>query len=98
MLKKNINIWIISIVFLFGNPIPPEGFDYNQSQRQAFYIFQSADMAVDCALEEVSGVIGLDEKKNNQLQCIGFERIRGGKLFNSDIDWFQSMLKDIKQI
>ena len=44
MLKKNTNIWIISVVCLFGNPIPPEGFDYNQSQRQAFYIFLSADI------------------------------------------------------
>ena len=68
------------------------------NEKDLELIFQSADMAVDCALEEMSGVIGLDEEKNNQLQCIEFERIRGGKLFNTDIDWFQSMLKDIRQI
>lgn len=68
------------------------------NEKDLELIFQSADMAVDCALEEMSGVIGLDEEKNNQLQCINFERIRGGKLFNMEIDWFQSMLKDIRQI
>ena len=61
-------------------------------------IFQSADMAVNCALNGQSGVIGLGEEKDNQMQCIGFERIKGGKSFNAKVDWFQSMLKEIGQI
>ena len=61
-------------------------------------IFKSSDMAVSCALNGQSGVVGLDEGQNNQLQCIEFERIKGGKPFNPRTDWFQSMLKDINQI
>ena len=61
-------------------------------------IFQSADMAVNCALRGQSGVIGLDEDQGNQLQCIAFKRIKGGKPFNTKVDWFQTMLKDIGQI
>ena len=61
-------------------------------------IFQSADMAVSCALNMQSGVIGLDEDNRSQLSCIDFERINGGKLFNIQTDWFQSLLQDINQI
>ena len=61
-------------------------------------IFQSADMALQCGLNGLSGVIGMDEDNNNQMKCINFERIKGGKSFDIEIDWFQSLLKDIKQI
>ena len=61
-------------------------------------IFRSADMAVSCALNGQSGVVGIDEDQDNQLQCIEFNRIKGGKPFNTKIDWFQNMLKDIEQI
>ena len=60
-------------------------------------IFQSADLAVECAIDGKSGVVGLDEDQNNQLTCIEFDRIRGGKPFNPHIEWFQSMLKEIGQ-
>jgi len=61
-------------------------------------IFRSADMAVSCALSGQSGVIGFDEDQENQLQCIEFKRIKGGKHFNVKVDWFQTMLHDIGQI
>tara|TARA_B100000470_G_C19470458_1_gene249887 strand:- start:112 stop:549 length:438 start_codon:yes stop_codon:yes gene_type:complete len=61
-------------------------------------IRQSADMAVSCALSGQSGVIGLDEDQANQLQCIEFKRITGGKPFDTKIDWFKTMLKDIGQL
>ena len=60
-------------------------------------IFRSADMAVSCALNGQSGVVGIDEDQD-KLQCIEFNRIKGGKPFNTKIDWFQNMLKDIEQI
>ena len=53
-------------------------------------------MAVDCALKGESGVVGLDEENDNKLACIDFERIKGGKPFNSHEEWFQSMLKEIE--
>ena len=60
-------------------------------------IFQSADLAVEYAIDGKSGVVGLDEDQNNQLTCIEFDRIKGGKPFNPHIEWFQSMLKEIGQ-
>ena len=61
-------------------------------------IFQSVDMAVSCALNGESGVIGFDENHNNQLQCIEFNRIKGGKPFNIKSEWFHTMLNDIGQL
>jgi pyrophosphate--fructose-6-phosphate 1-phosphotransferase len=59
----------------------------------------SAEMATKCAFSGESGVIGLDEEHENQMACIDFQRIRGGKKFdiakNSD---FVSLLKQIGQI
>ena len=60
-------------------------------------IFQTADFAVKCAINGNSGVVGLDENNNNQLTCIEFERIRGGKPFNPQVEWFQSMINEIGQ-
>ena len=60
-------------------------------------IFKSADLAVECAIKGQSGVVGLDEDNNNKLACIEFNRIKGGKPFNTNIDWFQSMQKEIEQ-
>ena len=68
------------------------------NKRDLDLIFQSVDMAVNCALNSDSGVIGLDEDYGNELKCIEFQRIKGGKLFNVDLDWFQSLLKEINQI
>tara|TARA_Y100000590_G_C15451176_1_gene912741 strand:- start:249 stop:869 length:621 start_codon:yes stop_codon:yes gene_type:complete len=62
-------------------------------------IFKSVELAVDIVLDNgESGVVGLDEDNNNQLNCIKFERIKGGKAFDYNVDWFQSILKEIKQI
>ena len=67
------------------------------NQKDLDLIFKSSDMAVSCALNGQSGVVGLDENHNNQLQCIEFERIKGGKPFNPHQGWFQSMLEEIGQ-
>ena len=60
-------------------------------------IFKTADLAVECAIRGESGVVGLDEDNNNKLTCIEFDRIKGGKPFNLNKDWFQSMQKEIEQ-
>ncbi|OQX71307.1 MAG: pyrophosphate--fructose-6-phosphate 1-phosphotransferase [Candidatus Cloacimonas sp. 4484_275] len=67
-------------------------------KRDLDLIFKSADLAVESGLKNESGVIGLDEDRNNQLRCIEFERIKGGKPFNPETSWFQTMLKEIGQI
>lgn len=56
------------------------------------------DLAVECAMRKDSGVIGHDEDQNNVLRAIEFERIKGGKPFNTKFEWFQQMLKEIGQI
>ena len=52
-------------------------------------------LAVDCALESKSGVIGIDDT-NDKLSCINFNRIKGGKPFNTNTDWFKKLLEDIE--
>ncbi|MDY6068458.1 MAG: pyrophosphate--fructose-6-phosphate 1-phosphotransferase [Opitutales bacterium] len=56
------------------------------------------DLAVECAMRKDSGVIGHDEDQNNVLRSIEFERIKGGKPFNTKFEWFQQMLREIGQI
>ena len=52
-------------------------------------------LAVDCALESKSGVIGIDDK-NDKLSCITFNRIKGGKPFDTNTDWFKKLLEHIE--
>ena len=61
-------------------------------------IFRTADLAVSYALNGESGVIGLDEERDNTLRRIDFKRIKGGKSFNYQYSWFQEMLSEIGQI
>lgn len=60
-------------------------------------IKRCADLAVDAALEGISGVAGEDEDQNDTLRAIEFERIRGGKPFDIDQPWFEALLRDIGQ-
>jgi len=60
-------------------------------------IFKSVDHAVKFALNGNSGVVGLDEDYNREMRCIEFERIRGGKPFDSTQKWFINMLAEIGQ-
>ncbi|MDO5700080.1 MAG: pyrophosphate--fructose-6-phosphate 1-phosphotransferase [Bowdeniella nasicola] len=55
------------------------------------------DLAVQCALEDVSGVIGHDEENGNVLRAIEFPRIAGGKAFDITQPWFTDMMADIGQ-
>lgn len=56
-----------------------------------------ADLAVECAFRRESGVIGHDEDNDNVLRAIEFPRIKGGKPFNIDADWFNRTLAEIGQ-
>ncbi|HEX8508829.1 MAG TPA: pyrophosphate--fructose-6-phosphate 1-phosphotransferase, partial [Propionibacteriaceae bacterium] len=55
------------------------------------------DLAVDCALRGEPGVIGHDEERGDELRAIEFDRIKGGKPFDSTSDWFEMLLKGIGQ-
>ena len=61
-------------------------------------IFEIADKAVESAITGISGVVGLDEENNNNLTCISFDRIKGGKPFNTSLEWYQNMMQEIHAI
>ncbi len=56
-----------------------------------------AKKAVECALAGVGGVVGEDENKNGELRACEFPRIKGGKPFDIDVPWFNSLLTAIGQ-
>jgi pyrophosphate--fructose-6-phosphate 1-phosphotransferase len=53
--------------------------------------------AVECARAGVTGLIGHDEERGNELRAIEFPRIKGGKAFDVAQPWFQDLLKEIGQ-
>lgn len=55
------------------------------------------DLAVECALRREGGVIGHDEDRDDILRAIEFERIKGGKPFDIDQEWFVELLEYIGQ-
>lgn len=55
------------------------------------------DLAVESALRGEGGVIGHDEDNDNRLRPIEFERIKGGKPFDIDVEWFEDLLSQIGQ-
>ena len=60
-------------------------------------IKQSAFFGAEKATTGESGVAGLDDDHGQELRLIDFERIKGGKPFDVNTDWYQSMLKEIGQ-
>ena len=55
------------------------------------------DLAVECALRGEGGVIGHDEDNGGRLRAIEFDRIKGGKEFDTTTGWFTSLLAEIGQ-
>jgi len=60
-------------------------------------IRQCTDFAVDAALRGESGVVGLDEERGGELRAIEFERIAGGKKFDTSVPWITDLLREIGQ-
>ena len=60
-------------------------------------IQKTAQLAVKSALKNNSGVIAMDEDNENIMSCIDFNRIKGGKPFNINADWFMKILTEIGQ-
>ena len=67
------------------------------NNRDIDLIKRSAFFGAEQALEGRSGLAGLDDDKNGELNLIDLERIKGGKPFDADLDWYRSMLIDIGQ-
>ena len=74
----------------FSRSAAPNKFDLDLIKNSAVY-------AVKCAMKSQSGVVGLDQDDNDALSIINFDRIKGGKPFNTNNTWFQEMLQDIGQ-
>lgn len=56
------------------------------------------DVAVDTAVQGISGVVGHDEEHGGRLCAIEFKRIKGGKLYKTNEPIFHELLKEIGQI
>lgn len=67
------------------------------NQKDLALIRESCLMAAKFALQAKSGVVGLDDKNNNELGLIDFSRIKGGKPFDPSLEWFNKILIDIGQ-
>ncbi|HSI92648.1 MAG TPA: pyrophosphate--fructose-6-phosphate 1-phosphotransferase [Jiangellaceae bacterium] len=55
------------------------------------------DLAVECALRHQGGVIGHDEGNGGRLRAIEFDRISGGKPFDTATGWYIDLLGTIGQ-
>ncbi len=60
-------------------------------------IKRCAVKAVQCAFARKGGVVGEDEERGGKLRAIEFERIKGGKPFNIQAEWFLQLLAEIGQ-
>ena len=60
-------------------------------------IHTMADLAVESALRGEPGVIGHDEEDGDTLKAIAFDRIKGGKPFDTSQEWYQELKKEIGQ-
>ena len=67
------------------------------NKEDLLLIKNSAEMAVNHALQGNSGVIGLDMENGSKLSLIDFNRIAGGKPFDTKDPWFEKTLMDIGQ-
>ena len=66
------------------------------NQNDVSLIDATSEKAVNYALTNTSGVIALSDE-NNQIECIDFSKIKGGKPFNPKQDWYQNILTEIGQ-
>jgi pyrophosphate--fructose-6-phosphate 1-phosphotransferase len=66
-------------------------------ERDLELIKACVDKAVEVALAGGTGLVGHDEEQGDELRAIEFERIKGGKNFDIDADWFGELLAGIGQ-
>jgi pyrophosphate--fructose-6-phosphate 1-phosphotransferase len=56
-----------------------------------------AVVAVDSALNGISGLVGQDEDQGNVIRACEFSRVAGAKPFNTQQPWFEDLLTEIAQ-
>ena len=104
MFNKIYYILFIINFYLLANPIPPDGYEFNQSQRQAFYIFQWAVINNDTLNAEGGHWIGAfhsyDETNEGECDSISDEcpDVNNDEILTEDAEfcvgstlWNQSM-------
>jgi pyrophosphate--fructose-6-phosphate 1-phosphotransferase len=67
------------------------------NDRDLELIKACVDKAVETALAGGTGLVGHDEDQGDELRAIEFDRIKGGKNFDIDADWFGELLEGIGQ-
>lgn len=65
--------------------------------RDRELVYKTVDQAVLFGLNGSSGVVGMDEDYNNEMRCIEFPRVKGGKPFDTTQSWFRELLAAIGQ-
>lgn len=65
--------------------------------RDLNLIKSCTDKAVEAAFAGESGVIGHDENNRDILRACEFERVAGGKPFDTEQEWFETLLQEIGQ-
>jgi len=56
-----------------------------------------AVVAVQSALDGISGLVGQDEDQANEIRACEFSRVAGAKPFNTDQIWFNDLVNEIDQ-
>jgi pyrophosphate--fructose-6-phosphate 1-phosphotransferase len=67
------------------------------NDRDLDLIRDTAKLAAQCGLDGESGVVGMDQDSSDKLGLIAFDRIKGGKPFDTTVQWFVDMLSAIGQ-
>jgi pyrophosphate--fructose-6-phosphate 1-phosphotransferase len=67
------------------------------NQADLNLIKDSANLAVENALNGKNGVVGQDDEMQGKMALIDFDRIRGGKPFDINQKWFDKLLAEIGQ-
>ena len=67
------------------------------NEKDLTLIKQSAKFGAECALAGQNGVVGMDQEKEDEISLIDFNRIKGGKPFDTNTYWFTDLLNQIGQ-
>jgi len=67
------------------------------NERDRELIKACAEVAVQAALDGISGLVGQDEDQGNVIRACEFERVAGAKPFDTTSDWFTRLLNNIGQ-